>query len=113
MNVSYKWIISSMETIPQTEGLLDVVCCVNWRRSATTIVDEKEYYTDVYGAMACQTPSATDFTAYPDLTYEQVCSWLDSGIDTTELDLNLDKQLENLINPPVVTLPLPWQTTTN
>ncbi len=108
-----QWIISSMETKPQEDSLTDVVVVVNWRRSATTIVDEKEYYTDVYGAMACQTPSATDFTAYPDLTYEQVCSWLESGLPTSEIDANLDVQLENLINPPVVTLPLPWQTPTN
>jgi len=103
-----QWIISSMETKPQEDGLTDVVVVVNWRRSATTIVDEKEYYTDVYGAMGCQTPSATDFTAYPDLTYEQVCSWLKSGLPVDEIDANLDVQLENLINPPVVTLPLPF-----
>lgn len=105
-----QWIISSMETAKLEDGLTDVVKIVNWRRSATTIVDEKEYYTDVYGAMACQTPSSTDFTAYPDLTYEQVCSWLESGLPVSEIDANLDVQLENLINPPVVTFPLPWQT---
>lgn len=103
-----QWIISSMETAKTLDGLTDVVICVNWRRSATTIVDEKEYYTDVYGAMACQTPSSTDFTAYPDLTYEQVCGWLDAGLPVDEIDANLDVQLKNLINPPVVTLPLPF-----
>ena len=103
-----QWIISSMETAKLEDGLTDVVKIVNWRRSATTIVDEKEYYTDVYGAMACQTPSATDFTAYPDLTYEQVCGWLDAGLPVDEIDANLDVQLENLINPPVVVLPLPF-----
>ena len=103
-----QWIISSMEIKPKENDLTDVVVVVNWRRSATTIADEKEYFTSVYGAMACQTPSATDFTAYPDLTYEQVCGWLDAGLPVDEIDANLDVQLENLINPPVVTLPLPF-----
>jgi hypothetical protein len=58
--------------------------------------------------MACQTPSETDFTAYPDLTYDQVCSWLDAGLDVSALDLNLDAQIENQVNPPIITLPLPF-----
>jgi hypothetical protein len=58
--------------------------------------------------MACATPSETDFTAYPDLTYEQVCGWLDAGLDVPALDANLDQQIENIINPPLITLPLPW-----
>jgi hypothetical protein len=37
-----------------------------------------------------------------------VCGWLDSTIDTEALDLNLDAQIENQVNPPIVTLPLPW-----
>jgi hypothetical protein len=101
---TYYWTIESMQTAPSEDGLTDVVKVVFWRRFA----QQDELLVSNFGAMGCATPSSTDFTAYPDLTYEQVCSWLDSGIDTTELDLNLDKQLENLINPPVVTLPLPF-----
>jgi hypothetical protein len=33
---------------------------------------------------------------------------LDAGLPVDEIDANLDVQLENLINPPVVTLPLPF-----
>ena len=58
--------------------------------------------------MYCQSPSETDFTAYPDLTYDQICSWLDAGLNVAELDADLDSQIENIINPPIVTLPLPW-----
>ena len=61
--------------------------------------------------MSCGTPSSTDFTAYPDLTYEQVCGWLDSGLNVVEIDLGL-QQIDNIINPPVIVLPLPWQNPT-
>ena len=105
---TYKWIISSMQTKPKDDSLTDVVIIVDWRRSATTTVNDQEYYTDVYGAMACSQPSSSDFTPYDQLTYEQVCGWLDAGLPVAEIDAKLDVALENLINPPVVTLPLPF-----
>ena len=108
MSINHQWIISSMECYPQSDGLTDVVICINWRRSATTTVNDQEYYTDVYGAMSCSQPSSSDFTPYDQLTYDQVCGWLDAGLPVAEIDANLDVALENLINPPVVTLPLPF-----
>ena len=58
--------------------------------------------------MGCATPSDTDFTAYEDLTYEQVCAWLSSGLNVEAIDSNLEAQIENLKNPPIINLPLPW-----
>jgi hypothetical protein len=55
-------------------------------------------------------PSAEDFTPYADLTFEQVCGWLEDGLDVEATDASLATQIENLINPPVVSLPLPWLT---
>lgn len=112
MATIYNWVVSQMDEVPQEGSLLDVVVMVHWRRNATTEVDGKSYVADTYGAMSCPTPSATDFTAYPDLTFEQVCGWLDAGLDVPALDANLDSQLENLINPPIINLPLPWATPT-
>jgi hypothetical protein len=100
----YKWIINQMNCVPQEGQLIDVVSIVHWTREAT----QGEIVVSVYGTMACQTPSDTDFTAYPDLTYEQVCGWLDAGLDVASLDANLDAQIENIINPPIITLPLPF-----
>lgn len=113
MATIYNWVISQMDTKPQEGSLMDVVVAVNWRRNATLVDGDKTYFADVYGQMPCATPSPTDFTAYPDLTYEQVCGWLDAGLDVPALDLNLDKQIENLINPPIIVLPNPWETPAN
>ena len=108
--ITYNWVLPNgcLETAPSLDGLTDVVVKVNWRRSATTIINDKEYYTDIYGQLACETPSVTDFTAYPDLTQAQVESWLDAEYDTETMDLNLEAQLELLINPPIVVLNNPW-----
>lgn len=100
----YKWIINALDCVPKEGQLVDVVSVVHWTRFAK----QDEIQVSVYGTMACQQPSETDFTAYPDPTYDQVCSWLDAGLDVPALDLNLDGQIENIINPPIVSPPLPF-----
>jgi hypothetical protein len=112
METIYSWQVSQMDTKPQEGNLIDVVVTVHWRRNAVAVDGDKTYYADTYGAMACSTPSETDFTAYPDLTFEQVCGWLDAGNDVEALNANLDTQIENQINPPIIVLPNPWTTPT-
>jgi len=109
MAIVYNWVVSSMQEYPTTpDGLDDVVFVVNWRRAATEIVGDKTYYTDTYGQLNVPAPAPEDFTPYPDLTFEQVCGWLEAGLNTEQIDASLAIQLQNLINPPVVSLPLPW-----
>jgi hypothetical protein len=111
MATTYKWVVSQMDTAPSEDGLTDVVKTVHWRYQAEQVDIDKTYNSEVYGAMGCATPSDTDFTAYEDLTYEQVCEWLIAGNDVEALDSNLATQIENLKNPPIVNLPLPWVST--
>ncbi len=99
-----KWIISQLDAAPSLDTLTDVVKVVHYRYEGK----DGEYTAEVYGAMACATPSETDFTAYEDLTYEQVCEWLVAGLNVEAMDLNLATQIENLKNPPIVNLPLPF-----
>lgn len=110
---TFNWVINQLDTKPQEDGLTDVVITVHWTRTAQEIVDEEPINVSCYGTMGCSTPSSTDFTAYPDLTYEQVCSWLDAGLDVPAIDLGLQQQIDNIINPPVIVLPLPWEIPTN
>lgn len=100
----YKWVINQMDCVPEEGQLIDVVSVIHWSRFA----EQEDIKVSVYGTMPCTSPSETDFTSYPDLTYEQICEWLEAGLNVTELDANLDSQIENIINPPIVTLPLPF-----
>jgi hypothetical protein len=108
MSTTYQWVINQMDTKPTEDGLIDVVVTVHWTRTAETFFGGEPINVSCYGTMPCTTPSSTDFTAYPDLTYEQVCGWLDAGLDVASIDLGLDGQIENIINPPIVVLPLPF-----
>jgi hypothetical protein len=108
MALETKWLISQLDTAPSEDGLTDVVKVVHWRYQAEQVDGDKTYTAEIYGAMACATPSETDFTAYEDLTYEQVCEWLEAGLNVEAMNLNLATQIENLKNPPIVNLPLPF-----
>ena len=104
MALETKWVIAQLDTAPSEDGLTDVVKTVHYRYQG----QDEQYFAEVYGTMACATPSDTDFTAYEDLTYEQVCLWLESGLDKEAMDTNLAAQIENQKNPPIVNLPLPF-----
>jgi hypothetical protein len=108
MATQFAWVVNQMDTKPQEDGLMDVVVVVHWTRTA----QDGDINVSSYGTMGCATPSETDFTAYPDLTYEQVCGWLDVGLDVTAIDLGLQSQIDNIINPPIIVLPNPWDATT-
>ena len=101
---NFFWSVYQLDTVPQEGNLIDVVITVHYGRTAV----EGEYTAYSYGTMGCATPSETDFTAYPDLTFEQVCGWLENGLDTASIDAGLQQNIDNQINPPIIILPLPW-----
>jgi hypothetical protein len=109
MATQFNWVVNQLDTIPSMDGLTDVVVVIHWTRTAEQFVGGEPINVSSYGTMNCTTPSETDFTAYPDLTQAQVEGWLDAGLDVPTIDANLDKQIENIINPPIIVLPLPWQ----
>jgi len=113
MATTFAWVINQLDTKPMEDGLTDVVIVVHWTRTAEQFVGGEPILVSSYGTMPCSTPSSTDFTAYPDLTYEQVCGWLDAGLPVAEIDLGLQQQIDNIINPPVIVLPLPWEIPSN
>lgn len=113
MAIIYKWIISAMDVIPKEGELLNVVSVVHWRRQGTEVINGKIYSAEIYSTYSCPSPSPTDFTAYPDLTQTEVENWLNAGLNVVSIDQNIATQIQNQINPPIVTPPLPWNQTTN
>ena len=106
--INYSWVISQMDCKPKEDSMTDVVVTIHYRRNAIEIIEDKSYYADVYGAYSCPLPSGEGFTPYEDLTNEQVCGWLEQGLNMDEIDLNLAEQLNLLINPKIIVLPNPW-----
>jgi hypothetical protein len=104
---TYNWVITQLECYPQQDDKQDVVFTIHWRRQAT----DGTHMADVYGTQGVTLDPAAPFTPFADLTQAMVEGWLVDAMGAdrvAELDANLDKQIANLINPPVVRPPLPW-----
>lgn len=104
---TYSWQINALDSYPEADGHTDVVFTVHWTRLGT----DGEHTVSVYGTQAVTLDAEAPFTPYADLTQAQVEGWLDSAMGAEQIaamDASLDQQIENIINPPVVTLPLPW-----
>ena len=97
-----------MESLPTDGDLKDFVINVHWNRNAKETINGVDYFASVYGAQSFSKDDVANFIPYEDLTYDILCGWLDASIDTEALDLNLDAQIENQVNPPIVVLPLPF-----
>ena len=98
------WTVTAMDCYPQENGNADVVFNVHWTCSGT----DGAYSASVYST--CTIPySGKSFTPYEDLTQNQVLGWVwASGVDKDATEEAVVHQLNNQINPPVVTPPLPW-----
>ena len=98
------WIIERLLVKPTDGTLTDVVINADWRCNGT----DENYSGTCYGSCSFAAPAA-NFTPYPDLTKEQVLGWCyANGVDQAAIEANVSLQIENQINPPVVSLPLPW-----
>ena len=98
------WLIERLLVKPTEGSNTDVVITADWRCNGT----QDNYSGTCYGSCSFQPPSGS-FTPYDDLTQEQVLGWCyENGVDKTAIEANVTLQIENQINPPVVTLPLPW-----
>jgi hypothetical protein len=102
MNIS--WIIERLLVKPTEGSLTDVVITADWRCNGS----QDQYSGTCYGSASFAPPSGS-FTPYEDLTQEQVLNWCyANGVDQAAIEANVTQQIENQIDPPVVTLPLPW-----
>ena len=98
------WLIERLLTKP-TEGTnTDVVITADWRCNGS----QESFSGTCYGSCSFAPPTGS-FTPYDQLTEAQVLDWCyANGVDQKAIEANVTAQIENQINPPVVSLPLPW-----
>jgi hypothetical protein len=98
------WLIERLLTKPVEGSNTDVVITADWRCNGS----QDSFSGTCYGSCSFAAPSGS-FTPYPDLTQDQVLGWCyANGVDKSAIEANVSLQIQNQIDPPVVSLPLPW-----
>lgn len=105
------WSIDQLQVKAQEGQYTDVVVIAHWRCEATheTANPLMPMVSTAIGQCEFAAPSGS-FTPYSDLTQEQVLTWCwGDGVDKDETESKVMAQLDLLVNPPLITPPLPWQ----
>lgn len=98
------WKIEALDVKPTEGSLTDVVITAHWRCNG----EQDGQSTSVYGTCSFTQPG-DPFVPYDQLTEQQVLNWCwTSGVDKAATEASVQTQLDNLINPPVITPALPW-----
>lgn len=105
------WQVQQMACYPQAAGETDVVFQVSWLCIAAVSAEPNATSVVNPGLTFVPLPSGT-FTPYDQLTQEQVLGWVwgTEYFDKAGVEASTAALLENIVNPPVVTPPLPWAT---
>ncbi len=112
--MAFNWVISQLDSIPSLDGMDKVISVIHYRAQKeyinenSKVLEGNNFFSDIYGALAVDAPHEASFTPYDEVTKEMVESWLEAGLDTEAIEANLDAQIENFLNPPIVAYPLPW-----
>jgi hypothetical protein len=105
MATIYTWSVVALDCYPQEGRETDVVFTAHWTAEGTDGV----FSGSAYGSVGIPVGSKSGFTPYADLTESQVLSWVwDNGVDKDAIETSIAHQIENQVNPPIVTPPLPW-----
>lgn len=102
---SVEWKIGKMDCYPQAEGQTNVVFQVDW----TCWGCQENYCAAVNGIASVTYQAGASYTPYSQLTQDQVLNWVwNSGVNKNLVEQELNAKINNLINPPVIIPPLPW-----
>ena len=115
---TYTWTITALDAYPTFEdagnSYADCVFVAHWTctgtNGATPAVTASVYTTT---AIPFEDTPQT-YIPYANLTQDEVIGWVQTALGAEGVQAvytSIDTQIENQINPPVVSPPLPWATT--
>lgn len=99
------WIIEWLKTTPSTSNPAECVVQAGWRCNGS----QDGFNATAYGSAGFTYTEGEPFTPFNQLTQEQVLGWVwANGVDKAEVEANIQRQLDDQINPPIIQPPLPW-----
>jgi len=110
MATTITWSIDWMQTSTQeVNGFSQVVLSAGWRCTGS----DGAISSAAYGSVTFPEPAVNGaYIPYADLTLDTVLGWVwANGVNQTATETSVNDQVAALINPPVISPPLPWATT--
>jgi hypothetical protein len=110
MSATITWAIQWMQCKPTEGSYTDVVVTAGWICNGSQVSGSDTFNGAVCSICSFPMPEGS-FTPYDQLTEQQVLGWCwADGVDKTATEAAVQGQIDNQINPPIVTPPLPWAT---
>jgi len=106
---NYSWNIEQMDTIPDFSGFTNFVTRIYWKRIG---INETDISASLVGYIDFTDIGPDGFIEYSAITEIDVISWLDNYTNLVVIDSIIDQKINDIINPPIINLPFPWETTT-
>jgi hypothetical protein len=104
---TYTWNINTLEAKIHENGLDNVVFNIHYRYLGVDN-DNDKYAISQMGILNVQFKEGDPFTPFEDLTESQILEWLESGLNTQEMQDSISKEIELLKNPVNESLQPPW-----
>jgi hypothetical protein len=99
------WNVSQLDCLPQTPEGADYVVTAHWQCNGVN----GDYSSSVYSTCSFPVVQGESFVPYADLTLDTVLDWIwANGVDKAATEAAVEQQIQNQINPPIVSPPLPW-----
>lgn len=98
MAINYTWDCKTVD-VKTIDGNEDTVFNVHWRLTGEDDVNNSSV---VYGAQTLDTSDLSSFTAFTDLTNEQITGWVESALGedmVTEYKSAISNQITELVTP--------------
>lgn len=109
MSATIVWNISQLDCVPNAPEGADYVVTAHWQCSGTQVENTQTYNGQVYSTTSFTVVQEPDFVPYADLTQDEVLGWVwANGVDKAATEAAVQQQIDNAINPPIVSPPLPW-----
>ena len=98
MAINYTWDCKTVD-VKTIDGNEDTVFNVHWRLTGE---DDSNNASTVYGTQILDTSDLSSFTAFADLTNDQITGWVESAMGedrVTELKTNISNKIAELVTP--------------
>ena len=104
MEKTFNILITHFDVIPSKDGLTNVIKKAHWK---VDCLHEGKYYQKA-GSYTLPAASETDFTAFENLSKDQVISWLSVSINFDIVKNLLSEEIDEALFP-TISLPLPFK----